>query len=376
MPIVTLTDRFCANTKANGGRVDYFDEKTRGLALRIAPSGVKTFTLHYGPAKKRARLTLGRYPSVTLARARTLAIEALGRVADGEDPRPGTAATVRDLWALYEAQHVKPQLRTAAAVKRRIEKNVLPTIGDKRLIDLHKRDITSAITPILGRGKAIEANRVFEDVRGMLRWGTAQGHLDVNPATGMQKPGAISLPRERTLDDAEIRTLWNGLPKALPRSKVCRNIIKLALMTGQRVGECAGIEPVEIDAKARLWTIPAERSKNGHKHTVPLTKAALVIAQLLGDGEKLPPHVVAKTVRLAQDRFGIVQWTMHDLRRTAITEMARLGVSPIVLGHVINHRSVTRAGVTLAVYSQYDYAAEKKQALELWAKKLASIVRP
>jgi integrase len=89
----------------------------------------------------------------------------------------------------------------------------------------------------------------------------------------------------------------------------------------------------------------------------------------------IPGHTVGCAIRRAQGRFGLAQWTAHDLRRTAVTNMAKLGVSPIVLGHVINHVSVTKAGVTLAVYSQYDYAREKWQALELWASHLDAIVR-
>jgi len=72
-------------------------------------------------------------------------------------------------------------------------------------------------------------------------------------------------------------------------------------------------------------------------------------------------------------RFGIAPWSAHDLRRTAITGMARLGIAPIVLGHIANHRSTTRAGVTLSVYSQYTYDKEKRAALELWAQRVGAI---
>ena len=88
----------------------------------------------------------------------------------------------------------------------------------------------------------------------------------------------------------------------------------------------------------------------------------------------LRADAVSKTITKAQERVGIEHWTAHDLRRTAVTGMAQLGVAPIVLGHVINHRSVTKAGVTLAVYAHYDYAKEKREALELWADRLAGIV--
>ena len=80
--------------------------------------------------------------------------------------------------------------------------------------------------------------------------------------------------RDRVLSDAELATLWNGLVDALPRSLTVQHIIRLCLLTGQRVGEAAGIEASEIDAGKMLWTIPAARSKNKHSHAVPLTGLA------------------------------------------------------------------------------------------------------
>jgi integrase len=88
------------------------------------------------------------------------------------------------------------------------------------------------------------------------------------------------------------------------------------------------------------------------------------------------PVNVGNTIRRANvaGRFKIADWSAHDLRRTALTGMARLGIAPIVLGHVANHRSTTRAGVTLAVYSQYAYDKEKRAALDLWAERLTAII--
>jgi integrase len=93
----------------------------------------------------------------------------------------------------------------------------------------------------------------------------------------------------------------------------------------------------------------------------------------LGNGS-LPGQAVARTITRAQERFGIAQFSAHDLRRTALTGMAKLGVAPIVLGHVANHRTTTKAGVTLGVYVQHAYEREKREALELWADRLQGIV--
>jgi integrase len=376
MPVVSLTDRFVATIKPASVRVDYTDSKIGGLMLRVASSGVKTFALSYyspGPGRQRARLTLGTYPRVRLADARRMALEALSRVSAGEDPRYGHTATVNEAVAAYLPQHVRPNLRSAKAVERRLRKNVLPVIGNVSLAELHRRDINRALAPILARGKRIEAGRVFEDVRAFLNWAVARGDLESNPSKGIKKPEGSS-PRERVLSDEEIRTLWNMLADALPRSQTVRNVIKLCLLTGQRVGECCGITAGEIDAKKRLWTIPAARSKNKHAHTIPLTDLSLALAELIAAGDKVPGHAVAKTIRLAQVRFGIGQWTAHDLRRTVATRMAELGILPIVISNVLNHRSVSKASITFAAYAHYSYDKEKREALELWANRLDAIV--
>ena len=92
-----------------------------------------------------------------------------------------------------------------------------------------------------------------------------------------------------------------------------------------------------------------------------------------GDGA-MPPRAVAKTIARATDRFGVAPFTAHDLRRTALTGMAKLGVAPIVIGHVANHRTTTKAGMTLSVYVQHQYEREKREALALWADRLAGVI--
>jgi integrase len=383
---VLLTDKFCQAIKSSEARTDYYDSKTSGLVLRVTPTGVKTFTLLYvAPGGERARLNLGHYPHLPLARARTLALEHLSLLEEGRDPRHGGGGvrTVADLVADYVRKRIHT-LRTVKAIERRLAKNVVPIIGGMPIEQVHRRDINRVLDAIIDRDATIEARRVFEDTRAMFRWAVERGNLDHSPTDGMRAP-AVSKARERVLSDAELHALWEGLPKALPRSKNVQHIIRLCLLTGQRVGEVAGMHRAELDLEAGIWTIPSSRSKNKRAHTVPLSGAAMKVITSVLDGDylfpgehgvgALPVHTAGCAIRRAQGRFGIAQWTAHDLRRTAVTNMARLGVSPIVLGHVINHISVTKAGVTLSVYSQYDYAKEKREALDLWAAHLDAIVQ-
>jgi len=375
---VLLTDRFCDRAKSTSAQTDYFDENVSGLALRVSAKGVKAWTLHFtGPTGKRARITLGRYPSTSLAHARTLAIEAKSAIAGGRDPRgAGDEMTVNDLAARYVEIHAAG-LRSADEVKRRIYRNIVPLIGNVKLSELHRRDATRVIDG--KRNAPTEAERSFQDLRAMLRWAVSRGDLDHNPIEGMRKPQG-SKPRERVLSDDEIRTLWNSLPQALARSPEYQRVIKLCLVTGQRVGEVVGMTQSELDLKHKLWKLPGARTKNGHPHTVPLSPLAIELIGK-GDGEQIFPNdtrdpslAVTRTIYRAQDRFGIPHWTVHDLRRTALTGMAKLGVAPVVLGHVANHRTTTKAGMTLSVYVQHAYEKEKREALELWADRLQGII--
>jgi integrase len=380
---VLLTDRFCERAKSTSPQTDYFDENVSGLALRVSAHGVKAWTLHFTSASgKRSRLTLGRYPSTSLANARAQALDAKAAIADGRDPRGASdEMTVNDLVASYVEKHVAG-LRSAAQIELRLYRNVVPVIGNVKLAQLHRRDATRMIDAVAKRDAPSQATRSFQDLRAMLRWAVSRGDLDHSPIEGMRKPPG-SKPRERVLSDDEIRTLWNGLPEALARSEQCQRIIKLCLLTGQRVGEVAGMTRGELDVKHKLWRLPGARTKNGHAHLVPLSPLAI---ELIGKGDSeqvfpnaegegtLPGAAVARTISRAQERFGIEHWSAHDLRRTALTGMAQLGIAPIVLGHIANHRTTTKAGMTLSVYVHHAYEKEKREALELWADRLQGII--
>ncbi len=155
----------------------------------------------------------------------------------------------------------------------------------------------------------------------------------------------------------------------------------------------------ELDLKARAWNLPGVRTKNGKSHHVPLSEIALaIIKEAMADannGQKKPspfvfpcgdgglsPSAVGRTIYRAQEatkerplgRFGLPHWTAHDLRRTALTNFAKLGIAPVVAGAVANHLSVTKGTITLAVYTQYSYDREKREALDQWAERLDAIV--
>lgn len=410
MSRVALNDRFCETTKpAEGKQVEHFDTVVQGLSLLVSPGGTKSFYLSYTrPGDgKRARIKIGRYPDISLSRAREKARAGRGEVTEGHDPvaekrAHETSQTVSTLVDNYISRHASTK-RTAAAIARRLRNNISSEIGSLKLSELHRRDITRCIDRIKDRGADVEANRVFEDVRSMIRWARGRGDLDTNIVEGMRKPSEIT-QRDRVLSSDEIKTIWNALPAAKMRDST-RRIIRLCLVTAQRVGEVSGMMRDELDLSSGIWTIPAARSKNGRQHSIPLSRMALEIIEeqiAASDAQahrkNRPPSpavfpaprgaqaamngaAAAKAIKNAEVSrkglttiLGVKPFTPHDLRRTAATHMEEIGVSPFVISHVLNHASETRGSITSKIYARYDYAKEKREALDRWAERLAGVV--
>ena len=200
--------------------------------------------------------------------------------------------TVAALVDAYLADPERAALRSKAEIERRLRRNVVPVIGAGEAVrtasagraERHGRDTAPRRE---GRGHPHLRRRA-----GNGALGGENEYLDANPLDGMDKPAAAT-SSDRVLSDEEIRTLWNGLPQALARSVQCQRIIKLCLVTAQRVGEVAGMVSAEIDLKAREWRLPGSRTKNGHAHVVPLSDLAISdikdAAKDAGEGAPLFP---------------------------------------------------------------------------------------
>lgn len=424
MPTIELTDKFVQAAKCLSGRkTDYFDTIVKGLVLRASLGGQKTWYAVYGPPSKRQWLKLGTYPEVPLGSdkgARQRAKDTRAKVGDGGDPvadKKALAAsqTVADLVENYLKRRASTK-RSSAEIGRRLRKNVSGydsdgkkiegrsdgCIGEVKLSDLHRRDITKAIDAVKDRGASVEANRVFEDLRAMIRWARGRGDLDENLVEGMAKPTQTA-ERDRVLSSGEIKTMWADLPQADMRES-SRRIIRLCLITAQRVGEIAGMMVDELDLNTAIWIIPPERSKNKREHVVPLSAMAMaIIREQLADvkalaerkGRAIPPFVfpgpgaraavtgasIPKAIKREEVTkrglttiIGIAPWTPHDLRRSAATGMEELGISPFIVGHVLNHVSATKSTITSRVYARYTYDKEKREAADKWAERLQAII--
>ena len=212
----------------------------------------------------------------------------------------------------------------------------------------------------------------------LLTWLKERRKIKANPLDALRRPKAPEA-RERTLTDDEIRKFWQATASLTP---AFRDSLRLMLITGQRRSEVAGMRRSELSADGSLWTLPPGRTKNKREHTVPLPPLAReIIAGVKSISTDLLFTVDGmrsisgwgKVKRRLNELMGVADWRVHDLRRTAITNMARAGVDLHVVEKVVNHVSGSFGGI-VGVYQKHKFADEVKAALEAWANLLTSIV--
>jgi integrase len=373
-------------------RIEIPDAGKPGLYLVVQPNGKKSWAIRYRRLSdgKSRKLTIDGLPS--LAVAHRLAQKALDRAAEGRDPaaeKRVSQATkgargsnvFKAITGQFLERYIKPNARASYAyeTKRLLDKDVIPAWGDRQIQDVTKRDVLDLLDGVVDRGGGLTANRVLAAIRKLFNWAVDRGIIETSPAAGVRAP----LPeqsRDRVLSDDELRSLWLACDK---RGYPWGDFTKLLLLTGQRRTEVGGMTWSELDLDKKEWNLPAHRTKNGEAHTIPLPEVAVDIIKALpriaSDGDFLftvngGSHVTgysrAKADLSAPDSE---RWTFHDLRRTAATGMARLGISLPVIEKVLNHTSGSFAGI-VGVYQRHSFADEKRTALEVWAKHVTALV--
>jgi integrase len=368
------------------GQVDHFDATLPGFALRISAKGTKSFALFYRIGGRLRRLTLGRYPVLTLAEARDKARKALQRVDLGEDPRYAQVTqrlqggdTFDNVAAKFVEKYARPKRRSWQETERVLRVYVSPSWGPMPIGQIARRDVIELLDRVMDENGPYMANRVLATVRKMFGWAMERDIVPANPCAGVRAPGEEKT-RDRVLTDAEIAVIW---PATDQLGYPFGPLVRLLLITGQRRDEVAHMRWSDLDLDNKVWTIPRERTKSDRLQQVPLSSLAM---EVLAETPRLGDYVLSSGVRgdkpvsgfsVAKKRLdaisGLADWRLHDLRRTAASGMAKLNVPPHIIEKVLNHSTGTVSGVA-AVYNRYGYLDEKRDALEAWASQVQSLL--
>jgi integrase len=404
-----LTDAFLRSVKPPAaGRIEISDTRCAGLAFRITAANVKSWSFRFRATGRLLRATIGHYPAIGLTAARAVADKMRSEVASGGNPaarkrQARTEAGSKTFGALaerYLVEHARRHKRSHYKDTSNLENHVLPYWKNRQAAEIDRADVIELLERLIAAGTPVAANRVQSVISKVFSFGIDVSMLKFNPCFRMKKRG-VERTRSRVLTDDEIRLFWSGVIEP-DRARLTGLGLRLALLTATRVSEIAGMSRGELeyigDNKKAAWTIPGSRTKNGKDHFIPLSslaRATLIdLLERLGPEQEFLFPTLAKRggsmrgtalteamahfgKRISEQKTEAPQtWRLdppspHDLRRTVETRLAELRISKEYRDRVLNH---IPSDVGSKHYNKYDYADEKREALNRWAAAISSIV--
>jgi integrase len=411
-----LTDRFVRSAERvpKKGRKDWWDDQVPNFGLRVTANGARSYVMYlrWPGSGANSRRAIGDASKMSLAAARDRAREWHALVSRGVDPRDEArrirAAEAREravTFAGVAEDYIAESLadkRRGAVDAREIRREIVPRWGSRPVTQITRDDVLELVRAVKSRGHAATARLVLSHVKRMFKWALHQpSHrygIEQNPAFFVSPKLAVGekKPRQRVLDDDELRALWRA---CLRTGYPAGDCVRLILLTGCRLGEIAEARWRELDPHKMLLTIPPARFKSDSEHLVPLSGEAEAIVQTLprhkkGDcmftttfGEKpingwsrakseIDRRMLRSLRALARlrglDPAEVVmpRWVIHDLRHVVRTRMAELRVPDNVAEMIIGHG---KKGMQ-RVYDQHKYESEMREAAEAWAGMLRETV--
>jgi integrase len=386
---VNLTTQSIATLRLSPGQTDriWFDDAVPGFGLRIRQGGSRAWIFQYKIGGKQHRLVIGQASAIKPARARAIASQHHASVKLGYDPvaekRLRVERATHTFGALVERYlaYQKSKLRPGSyrEIARHLTNHAAP-FHELPIDAVDRRTVAGRLNVIDENSGAVTSNRVRATMSAMFSWAMKEGEALNNPVANTNKRDERA--RERVLVDTELCRIWLALG-----DDQYSTIIKLLMLTGQRVNEIAGVQWSELDFDRNIIALPGARTKNGLPHHVPMAEAVRELLQsqpkthgrdyVFGKGtgpfSGLSRCKERLDARIAEFGGAIGPWVHHDLRRSVATGMATIGLAPHIIEAVLNHISGHKAGVA-GIYNRATYTAEKAQALAQWDEHIASIV--
>lgn len=372
------------------------DSDVVGLRVR-ATAGAKTFYVAWTDRAtgERRREKLGAWGGITLEQARGAARAILGDVAKGDDPQAKRAArraeaerekaeraltleTLIDDWAKLHLAGKRP--RYAAEAVRAI-KHAFARDLSKPAARLTRAEAVNVLDGLTKAGKVAIAGRTLAYARACYAWAVKRGKVAENPFAELPIPAGVT-ERERELTPEETGRVWTA---ASNMPEPFGPFLCLLLLTLGRRDEVAGMRWSELSADLSTWTIPGARMKKGVAHVVALPEAARAALRTVKrrDGVdfvftttgKTPISGFAKAKAALDEAAKVLDWRLHDIRRTGVSMLAAMGFNPVIADKLLAHQSSTLRGAA-KTYQRYDFADERRLALEAWAAHVLRCANP
>jgi integrase len=391
MPRTTrpLTDTEVKQAKPKEKEYNLADGK--GLYLRVKPSGTKLWLFNYTKpfAKKRANISLGQYPTVSLAKARLTRQKNLELLSDNIDPlshkneqkrlmneaNENTLERVAQKW--FQVKKNKVTYAYGEDICRSLELHIFPRIGDLPIHTVRARHAIETLSPIAAKGTLETVKRLCQRLNEIMIYAVNTGLIDANPLSGISK--AFESPAKKhmlTLKPAQLPELMIAIANASIK-RTTRCLIEWQLHTMTRPSEAAGTRWEEIDIGNQLWSIPEERMKKKRPQAIPLTPQTLALLEAMRPishhrehvfpADRNPrTHANPQTVNMALKRMGYGGLLVaHGLRALASTTLNEHGFDPDVIEAALAH---TDKNEVRGAYNRAEYLERRKVMMCWWSE--------
>lgn len=338
----------------------HYDLKVQGLGIGIGSTEKKSFIFYRKINGKPERITLGRYPDLTIEQARGKASELNSDIANGLNPseiKRGRKAelTFAELFNEYLERHSKQHKKTWREDEEKYKNHIVKAFGNKKLSLIDKSAIAYLHNSITKNGYPTAANRVMALISSVFGWAVSVGLCESNPALSIRRNKESS--RDRFIQGDELPRFFHAVAKE--ENETIRDYVLMSLLTGARRSNVLAMRWQDINFDRAEWRI--EETKNGTPQTVALSPEAIEILQnrkLLnsavyvfpGNGKKGYLMEPRKGWERILKRAGIEDLRIHDLRRTLGSWQAKTGASLAIIGKSLNHKHQN----TTAIYARLD----------------------
>jgi site-specific recombinase XerD len=371
--------------------VIYFDDKCTGFGyrLRLSSDGskvLKTWIVQYrrGPATRRLRL--GSADEISAAQAREKAEKIVAQVRLGGDPqgersdrRDKDTLTFRFVTREYlQAKHdeVRPATRRLQALY--LCGAYFSQLHGVPIDQITRKDVAAQLLAIARKHSKATAGAARSALHAFFLWCVQMGLCEHNPVAGTPRSNPAPA-RKRVLTDPELVAVWKACSELGDFGK----IIRLLFLMPNRRREIGGMAWSEFAPDLSTWILPEARAKNHHEQTLPLLATARSIIEsipkragrdlLFGERSAVGFNDWHAAKHLLDEKSGVSDWTIHDIRRSLTTKMADIGVEPHVLEEILNHRSGHRSG-SHGRYNHSPYKNQVHSALAQWQDHLRTLV--
>jgi integrase len=363
-----------------------------GLRLRRARGSGrprKTWIVQYRSGGRQRRMKIGAFEKLTTDQARTAATKILAQVDLGGDPqgdkserRRKDAQSFKTVVSEYlavkeESGGMRPH--SLQEVRRYLTQGYFATLHPMPIDRIARRDVALRVQAITRESGAPTADHARSALSAFFTWCLAAGIVDSNPTIGATRP-ELPPARDRVLSDHELAAVWRESGDGAYGA-----IIRLLILLAARRAEIGGMQWGEVDLENGTWELPAERSKNGLRHVLPLPRAAIDIINsvprrvdrdyLFGSRANVGFTLWSQEKRALDRRLAgqLQPWHLHDLRRSAATKMADIGIAPHLIEEILNHRSGHRVGVA-GIYNRSSYEQEVRAAMAMWDDHIRALI--